>query len=91
LTSSVVDANTLVDKHNPTPVLVRVCEEGLYEFAKVLLEKDATVSFMVNLFASYDYTVVSRVSTHGRLNMTHKFGPHGHLPGICMKAATLIP
>ena len=42
--SSTVDANTLVDKHNPTPVLVRVCEEGLYEFAKLLLEKDATVS-----------------------------------------------
>lgn len=46
LTSSVIDANTLVDKHNPTPVLVRVCEEGLYEFAKVLLKKDATVSFI---------------------------------------------
>ena len=46
LASSVVDANTLVDKHNPTPVLVRVCEEGLFEFAKVLLEKNATVSFI---------------------------------------------
>ena len=28
------------------------------------------------------YTVVSRVSTHGRLNITHDFGPHGCLPGI---------
>ena len=52
LASSVVDANTLVDKHNPTPVLVRVCEEGLYEFAKVLLEKDATVSITPSLLVS---------------------------------------
>ena len=27
-------------------------------------------------------TVVSRISTHGHLNITHKFGPHGRLPGI---------
>ncbi len=57
MASSVVDASTLVDKHNPTPVLVRVCEEGLYEFARYLLEKDATVSFMVKVFVSYDYII----------------------------------
>lgn len=51
--SSIVDANTLVDKYNPTPVLVRVCEEGLYEFAKVLLEKDATVSIIPSLVQYY--------------------------------------
>ena len=27
-------------------------------------------------------TVVSRVSTHGHLNITHDFGLHGRLPGI---------
>ena len=27
-------------------------------------------------------TVVSRVSAHGRLNITRDFGPHGRLPGI---------
>ena len=27
-------------------------------------------------------TVVSRVSAHGRLNITRDFGPHGHLHGI---------
>ena len=34
---------------------------------------------------SYDYIyniVVSRVSAHGRLNITCNFGPHGRLPGI---------
>ena len=28
------------------------------------------------------YTVVSRVSAHGCLNITRDFGPHGRLPGI---------
>lgn len=28
------------------------------------------------------YTVVSRVSVHGCLNITRDFDPHGHLPGI---------
>ena len=41
-------------------------------------------------------TVVSRVSAHGRLNITRDFGPHGHLPGIkipyvCIEAATVAP
>ena len=27
-------------------------------------------------------TIVSRVSAHGRLNITRDFGPHGRLPGI---------
>ena len=26
-------------------------------------------------------TIVSRVSAHGRLNITRDFGPHGRLPG----------
>ena len=43
LLASSVDANTLIDKHNPTPVLIRVCEEGLYQFAEVLLEHGARV------------------------------------------------
>ena len=42
------------------------------------------------------YTVVSQVSTHGHLNITHNFGPHGRLPGIkipyvCIEAATVAP
>jgi hypothetical protein len=42
------------------------------------------------------YTVVSRVNTHGRLNITHDFGPHGRLPGIkipyvCIEAAIVTP
>ena len=41
-------------------------------------------------------TVVSRVSTHGHLNITRNFGPHGRLPGIkipyiCIEAATVAP
>ena len=28
------------------------------------------------------FTVVSRVSAHGHLNITHYFGPHGCLPRI---------
>ena len=27
-------------------------------------------------------TVVSKVSAHGHLNISHNFGPHGHLPGL---------
>ena len=47
----------------------------------------------IALYHSYTITVVSRVSTHGRLNITRYFGLHGHLPGIkipyvCMEAAT---
>lgn len=45
LASSAVVADVLVDKHYPTPVLIKVCEDGLYEFAKVLLEYGAIVSF----------------------------------------------
>ena len=42
------------------------------------------------------YTVVSRVSAHGRLNITHDFGLHGRLPRIkisyvCIEAATVAP
>ena len=33
-------------------------------------------------FTSRQHTVVSRVSAHGRLNITRDFGPHGRLPGI---------
>ena len=41
-------------------------------------------------------TVVSRVSAHGCLNMTHDFGLHGRLPGIkipyvCIEAAIVAP
>jgi hypothetical protein len=40
------------------------------------------------------HTVVSQVSAHGHLNITHDFGPYGRLPGIylpfiCIEAATL--
>ena len=43
-----------------------------------------------------DYTIVSRVSAQGRLNITRDFGPHGCLPGfkipyVCIEAATLTP
>ena len=43
LESSAVDPNTLVDKHCPCSALVRVCEDGLLEFAKVLIENGAIV------------------------------------------------
>ena len=41
-------------------------------------------------------SLVSQVSTHGRLNITHYFGPHGCLPKIkilyiCIEAATVAP
>ena len=42
-------------------------------------------------------TVVSQVSAHGRLNITHDFAPHGRLvlgmniPYICIEAATVAP
>ena len=45
LESSMVDANVLVDKHNPTPVLIRACEDGSHDFVKVLLEHGAIVSY----------------------------------------------
>ena len=38
----------------------------------------------------------SRVSAHGRLSITHDFGPHGRLPGIkiphvCIETAIVAP
>ena len=46
------------------------------------------------LFGSSTITIVSRVSTHERLNITRNFGLHGCLPGtkmpyICIEAATV--
>ena len=38
-----VDANVIIDKHYPSPVLVRVCEEGKVEFVEALLKYGATV------------------------------------------------
>lgn len=46
MSSSLVDANVYVDKHNPVPVLTRACEDGLYDFVKVLLEHGAIVSLL---------------------------------------------
>ena len=51
---------------------------------------------IVSSSSSSTTTVVSRVSAHEHLNITHEFGPHGHLPGIkipyvCIEAATLTP
>ena len=40
----VVDVNVIVDKHCPSPVLVRVCEEGKVEFVEVLLKYGADVN-----------------------------------------------
>ena len=34
----------MVDKYAPSSVLVRVCENGLYKFAKALIEHGAHVS-----------------------------------------------
>ena len=42
----VVDANVIVDKYCPSPVLVRVCEEGKVEFVEVLLKYGADVSII---------------------------------------------
>ena len=41
-------------------------------------------------------SLVSRVSAHGHLNITHDFGPHGRLPWIkipyvCIEVATVAP
>lgn len=43
LKSGVVSANAMVDKHSPSSALVRVCENGLYKFAKTLIEYGAEV------------------------------------------------
>lgn len=43
LEGGVVSANTIVDKHSPSSALVRVCESGLYKFAKALIEHGAQV------------------------------------------------
>ena len=42
-----VDANVIVDKHCPSPVLVRACEEGKVEFVEVLLKYGANVSTLL--------------------------------------------
>ena len=52
--------------------------------------------YMILCMCSSIITVVSRVSTHGRLIITHNFGPHGCLPGIkiayiCIETATVAP
>ena len=39
-----VNANTMVDKYSPCSALVRVCEDGLNNFAKSLIEYGANVS-----------------------------------------------
>ena len=39
-------------------------------------------SIILNYNAMKLHTVVSRVSAHGRLNITRDFGLHGRLPGI---------
>ncbi len=39
-----VDPNTQVDKYCPCSAIVRVCEDGLLEFVRVLVEKGANVS-----------------------------------------------
>ena len=49
-----------------------------------------------NVPTNIRYTVVSRLSAHGRLNITCDFGLDGHLPGIkipyvCIEAATVAP
>ena len=41
-----MDANVIVDKYCPSPVLVRVCEEGKVEFVEVLLKYGADVSII---------------------------------------------
>ena len=43
---------------------------------------------------SFNSTVVSQVNAHGRLNITHNFGPHGRsprikIPYVCIEAATV--
>ena len=38
------NTNCLVDSHMIASLLVQVCEDGLFAFAKVLLEKGADVS-----------------------------------------------
>ena len=43
LETRVVDANVIIDKHYPSPVLVRVCEEGKVEFVEALLKYGANV------------------------------------------------
>ena len=38
-----VDANVIIDKHYPSPVLMRACEEGKVEFVEALLKYGANV------------------------------------------------
>ena len=38
--------------------------------------------YLATCYWCMTHTVVSRVSTHGSLNITCEFGPHGRLPGI---------
>ena len=49
-----VDANVIIDKHCPSPVLVRVCEEGKVEFVEVLLKYGANVHVSKTLTYSID-------------------------------------
>ncbi len=44
LNSLAVDPNTQVDKYCPCSAIVRVCEDGLLEFVRALVEKGANVS-----------------------------------------------
>ena len=57
----VVNANTMVDKHSPSSALLRVCENGLYMFAKTLIEHGAQVKHM----ASADRGKVAHCSDMG--------------------------
>ena len=50
LESGVVGPNTMVDKYSPCSALVRVCENGFYQFAKTLIEHGAQVTIFL---ASY--------------------------------------
>ena len=42
-------------------------------------------SIMKKYNSKYAFTVVSQVSAHGYLNVTHDFGMHGRLPGTSHK------
>ena len=47
-----------------------------------LLRLGQSINLYSSEFSEFGITVVSRVSTHRRLNITRNFGPHGRLPGI---------
>ena len=87
-----VNSIATVDKNSAT--FVYHSSNGCHN--NIIIENE---KFMFSRFwsrHSVQHLVVSRVSTLGRLNVTHDFGLHRCSPGInipyvCIEAATVVP